>query len=193
MKRFTVACFLLLSTFWVQAGPTTSTSSEIDIANAKAAIKALADALQTELKAAIQTGGPVAAIEVCNTRALPISQSVSADNGMQVSRVSIKNRSPLNEASTWQAAVLENFEAQKAAGKEVQSLSWTETVLTGNGKEFRFMKAIPTGGVCLACHGVALAPEISSKLAQLYPEDKATGFNEGDIRGAFVVTRLLSD
>ena len=29
-------------------------------------------------------------------------------------------------------------------------------------------------------------------LADLYPEDLATGFSEGDIRGAFVVTRKIS-
>ena len=55
------------------------------------------------------------------------------------------------------------------------------------------MKAIPTGAVCLNCHGTKIAPEVSQALAGLYPEDRATGFNEGDIRGAFVVTRKISD
>jgi hypothetical protein len=53
------------------------------------------------------------------------------------------------------------------------------------------MKAIPTGDVCLLCHGAQLAPGVSQVLTELYPEDKATGFSMGDIRGAFVVTREI--
>jgi hypothetical protein len=53
------------------------------------------------------------------------------------------------------------------------------------------MKAIPTGEVCLKCHGTQIAPEVSQVLASLYPEDRATGYKEGDIRGAFVVIRKL--
>jgi hypothetical protein len=49
------------------------------------------------------------------------------------------------------------------------------------------MKAIPTGGLCLACHGETIDPAVAGKIAELYPEDKATGFREGDLRGAFVV------
>jgi hypothetical protein len=54
------------------------------------------------------------------------------------------------------------------------------------------MKAIPTGGLCLQCHGKALAPPVAEKLAELYPGDKATGYEQGDLRGAFVITRQLN-
>ena len=53
------------------------------------------------------------------------------------------------------------------------------------------MKAIPTQPLCLACHGQEIAPPVAEKLAELYPGDKATGFEEGDLRGAFVVVRQL--
>ena len=53
------------------------------------------------------------------------------------------------------------------------------------------MKAIPTDGLCLQCHGTAIPAEVADKLAELYPHDKAVGYREGDIRGAFVVTSLL--
>jgi hypothetical protein len=53
------------------------------------------------------------------------------------------------------------------------------------------MKAIPTGAVCLACHGETIAPPIAAKINELYPQDQATGFREGDLRGAFVVTKTL--
>jgi hypothetical protein len=34
--------------------------------------------------------------------------------------------------------------------------------------------------------------EVNERLAELYPEDTATGYAVGDLRGAFVVTRDLS-
>ena len=48
-----------------------------------------------------------------------------------------------------------------------------------------------TGGLCLQCHGEAIAPPVAEKISALYPDDKATGFREGDIRGAFVVIRKI--
>jgi hypothetical protein len=32
---------------------------------------------------------------------------------------------------------------------------------------------------------------VKAKLAELYPKDRATGFKEGDIRGAFTLTKTL--
>jgi len=162
-------------------------------AAAKAAVQELAGALQSELKSAIQDGGPVSAIVVCNAKAMLITQQVSDEQGLHISRVSLKNRNPANRPNEWQTAVLEDFERQKAEGKDVGSLDWSDTVAVEGGREFRFMKAIPTGDVCLLCHGAQLAPGVSEVLAELYPADKAIGFAMGDIRGAFVVTQITPD
>jgi len=162
-------------------------------ATAQTAIKSLAGTLKNELQTAMQNGGPTAAIKVCNTRALPLTHEIAIEHGLQLKRVSLKNRNPANKPGEWQAVVLRDFEERAARGEDVSQLSWSETVNTGGVQEFRLMKAIPTGGVCLACHGTALSPEISQLLNELYPDDQATGFSEGDIRGAFVVTKTLSD
>lgn len=160
---------------------------------AKAAIKSLAGTLKNELQAAMQSGGPTAAIEICNTRAMPLTGEIADDYGLQLARVSLRNRNPANAPNTWQTAVLQDFDRRAALGEDVNQLTWSETVNSGGRQEFRLMKAIPTGGVCLACHGTALSPEISRVLNELYPDDRATGFSEGDIRGAFVVTKTLAD
>ena len=112
---------------------------------------------------------------------------------MELSRVSLRNRNPDNAPNAWQTAVLETFEGQKVAGKDVTGLTWSETVDIDGVSEFRFMKAIPTGEVCLKCHGTTLAPGVVDVLANLYPQDKATGFKQGDIRGAFVAVRKLAN
>lgn len=190
MKPFFLMACLLVLALNCNAGQLATDSEKMA---AKAAIKDFAGALRTELKTAMKAGGPVAAIGVCNTQALPISEEVSANHDMTISRVSLKNRNSTNVPNEWQKTVLENFESQKAAGKDLKALVWSETGSVGDGKEFRFMKAIPTDAVCLACHGENISPEVERQLAALYPEDRATGFREGDIRGAFVVTRKLSN
>lgn len=190
MKRFLILVLVVFVTTGSSASPS---AQQAEIDEAKSAIKTFAGALQTELKTAMQAGGPVAAIGVCNARVLPISEQISAEKGMALSRVSLKNRNPYNAPNDWQKSVLLDFEAQKAAGKDVTNLAWSETVSTETGRQFRFMKAIPTDGICLTCHGTSLSPGVGQKLAELYPEDNAIGFSEGDIRGAFVVTRQLTD
>ena len=158
---------------------------------AKVAIGAFATALQAELKAAMKTGGPVKAIGVCNTTAMPITETVSLEPGLELSRVSLKNRNPANAPEEWQKEVLESFDNRQAAGEDPASLAWSDVAEAEGKQQFRFMKAIPTGALCLQCHGKSISPDVKAKLAGLYPEDKAIGYSAGDIRGAFVVTRIL--
>lgn len=156
--------------------------------NAKAAIQALAETLKGELEAAMKVGGPVNALVVCNIKAPEIASEVSAGHDLQISRTSLKHRNPGNAPNEWQTRVLEDFEARKSAGEDPATLVYSEV----QDYEFRFMKAIPTGAVCLVCHGTEISPAVTEKLAKLYPQDKAVGFREGDLRGAFVVIKKLT-
>jgi len=146
------------------------------VEGAKAAAQAMGGALKAELEAALQAGGPVEALGVCQIRAPVIAAKISGEKGLKVSRTSLKVRNPNNAPKEWQAKVLNAFEARKAAGEDPANLSYAEVA----DHEFRFMKAIPTAPVCLACHG------------ERYPQDRATGYREGDLRGAFVVVKDLS-
>jgi hypothetical protein len=169
--------------------PASNTTAEIE--QAKKATAAFGGALKSELIRAMQSGGALEAIEVCHTRADEIAQDLSRETGMNLSRVSVKNRNPGNAANDWQLRVLQSFDERSKSGEAPATLTWNETVENANGAEFRFMKAIPTAGLCLQCHGTAIAPEVSARLDELYPHDRATGYSEGAIRGAFVVTRQL--
>ena len=178
----------LLGLITALALPSTVTCAEASPPEqAGKAVQAFATALKGELVAAMQSGGPTAAIEVCNTRAPAIAESVSLEQGVEIGRVSLKNRNPENAPNDWQRDVLLQFEQRKAGGENPAALTWSDTVDTPDGAEFRFMKAIPTGGLCLSCHGGTIDPAVAAKIAELYPADKATGFREGDLRGAFVV------
>jgi hypothetical protein len=182
---------LNLTRLAVAAGCALSLTAAADEAaqleTARTAAAAFGAALKAELTQAMQTGGPVTAIEVCKTRAPTIAEEVSLEQDVDLYRVSLKNRNPENAPNAWQREVLLGFEERKAAGEDPATLAWHATVDTPSGREFRFMKAIPTGGLCLACHGATLAPDIAAKIDALYTRDQARGYAEGDIRGAFVV------
>ena len=61
----------------------------------------------------------------------------------------------------------------------------------GGKKTFRYMKALPMGGVCSNCHGPVLKPDVIKKLDEYYPKDKARGFQVGDLRGAFTISQPM--
>ena len=158
------------------------------VKEARMAIKSFATELKGELQSAMKAGGPVNAIAVCNKRAPEITAKVNAGGKLRISRVSLKNRNPDNAPDEWQKKILGDFEARLAAGEMPGKIDYAETVDTPGGREFRYMKAIPTGEICLNCHGANLRDDVRAKLDELYPADKARGFSKGDIRGAFYVT-----
>jgi len=162
------------------------------IEEAKGAVKALGSGLKNELMTAMKAGGPTAALDVCVTKAPALTAAVATEKKLDIGRVSLKNRNPKNAPNEWQTTVLNDFEARKLKGEKPDSLVYAKTVTIEGKQEFRFMKAIPTGGLCLTCHGETIAPEISKTLQGHYPADKAIGFKLGDLRGAFYVTKTLN-
>lgn len=157
----------------------------------RAAIQQFAGMLKGELQAAMKAGGPTQAISVCQERAPEIAASISKEKGWDVGRTSLKLRNPANRPDAWELAVLEKFEQRKAAGEPVKTIDYSEVVEVNGQKQFRYMKAIPTQAPCLNCHGTDLKPAVVEKLDAFYPQDKARGFSEGDIRGAFTITQPM--
>lgn len=178
----------------VLLSPTASPASEdIDrhTAEARAMVKAFAARLQGELKSALKTVGPEGAIGVCNIVAPEIANDASKRSGWRVARTALRLRNPANAPDDWERRVLEEFVRRQQAGESAATLEHREVIEKDGKRVFRYMKAIGTKGVCLTCHGAQLAPGLSAEIRQLYPDDKATGFRLGDIRGAFTITQPL--
>lgn len=157
----------------------------------KQAVQEFAGQLKGELQSAMKSKGPMHAVDVCHKKAPEIAQQLSEKYGWEISRTSLKARNAGNQPDAWEKSVLEKFEQRKADGEDVKPMAHAEIVETDGKKQFRFMKAIPTGGVCLTCHGDNIATELKAKIDELYPQDAATGFKEGDIRGAFSITQPM--
>ncbi len=156
----------------------------------RAKAKAFAGALRGALQSAIKTGGPEHAVTVCNAEAPDIARRLSAD-GWTVARTSQKLRNPDNAPDTWEAEVLNAFAARAEAGESLKAMEASIFLESGGATTFRYMKAIPVGQVCLTCHGKALDPELQRVIGVFYPEDQATGFAEGELRGAFTISKTL--
>ena len=136
--------------------------------------------LQVALQEAMSTGGPVAAISVCRDLAPAIQSELSRQSGANVRRTSLKFRNSGNAPDDW-----ETVRPWRLSRTPIRK-KYLETTPSG---ATRYMKAIPTGAVCLACHGEQLAPEVKAKVSETaYPHDRALGYNPGDIRGAFSIT-----
>jgi hypothetical protein len=174
------------------AQPEKTMNKEAATNEAKAIAKNFIGALKPELEKAMKAGGPVNALEVCNTKAIEITTQSGKDQNAQISRVSLKNRNPSNTPNDWQKAVLEDFDARAAKGEDVKKMGFSEIIDNNGKKQIRFMKALPTGEVCLKCHGKSITPEVQAKITELYPEDKATGYEKGQVRGAIVVIKDLN-
>lgn len=153
------------------------------------AIKDYATTLKAALQTAMKAGGPMAAIPVCHTEAPKIAKEVSAKYGLEIHRTSLKPRA--TPPTPWEKGVLEQFAAEKAAGKPISELVWHKVVEEQGKPTLRLMKAIPTDEVCLTCHGTEVQPAVLEKIRSLYPKDEAIGYQKGDIRGAFSVTAAI--
>ena len=171
---------------------TSPVDKEAAVVEAKKITQTFAGNLKNELQIAMKAGGPINGLDVCSTKAIPITDSSSKESEATVSRVSLKNRNPLNIPNDWQKAVLEDFDARAAKGEDVSKMGFSEVVEKDGHKQLRFMKALPTGDVCLKCHGSNIGADVQAKITELYPEDKATGYEKGQVRGAIVILKSLN-
>ncbi len=159
---------------------------------ARALIKAFATSLQGELKGAMAEGGPVCAIQVCKEEAPAIAADLSQRSEWQIGRTSLKTRNGARNApDAWETNVLEQFESRQRNGESPKGMTYAEVVTMDDGKVYRHMQAIPTGQVCVACHGARIAPELAEAIDAAYPEDQARGYKAGDIRGAFTLSKPM--
>jgi hypothetical protein len=155
-------------------------------ARGQAAMAAFSGRLRSELGQAIERDGALGAIDFCKVEAPRIADQAMAEHGVRLGRVAVpgRHRNPGNVADGWQALALADFQAAVAAGGAPEAQ--VKAVRDGlpADVELRLARGIRVEPACLLCHGTAVAPELSAHIKQRYPDDRATGFSEGDLRGA---------
>jgi cytochrome c551/c552 len=143
--------------------------------------------LGKNLMAAIKEKGAAGAVEFCNTKAIPITDSMSVVLNAKVKRVSDKPRNPNNQANAEELAYIEMLKKAKITGEK-----YTPKIFENNSKIIGYYP-IETNKMCLQCHGTPenqILSETLGKIKKLYPTDKAFGYGENEIRGIYVVEML---
>jgi hypothetical protein len=135
--------------------------------------------LSGRLMDAMTATGPAGAIEVCQVEAKSIAIDVGKENNVMIGRTGVRLRNSNNQAPPW----AKDLVAQKTDIPVFAVLS--------NGHAAALLP-IKLQAQCLMCHGSneMLAPDVKEKLVKLYPQDQATGFAEGELRGWFWVESL---
>jgi hypothetical protein len=147
--------------------------------------------LLSTLSAAIDKGGPEAAIAVCRDEAPKLARAASEESGWSIRRVSLKPRNPKAVPDAWERAALIDFDRRAAAGESPATLEIAEVVSVGGQAQQRYMRALPVQPMCLACHGpsAGLSPAVAAQLQALYPADQGVGYRVGELRGAMTLKR----
>ncbi|QTH24832.1 DUF3365 domain-containing protein (plasmid) [Rhizorhabdus wittichii] len=155
-------------------------------AEAQARSEILADRFQKELLGALTTAmaaeGPQGAVGVCSSIAPALAAQLSEESGASVRRTALRTRNPAAQADATERRVMASWVAAPLDDNG-RPKRWTAR----EGGEYRYMRAIPTMPMCLACHGENIAPEVTAAIRAHYPEDQATGFAPGQLRGAFSI------
>jgi hypothetical protein len=165
------------------AGPAADASAAR--ARAERAAARLGQELIGRLREALAEGPPEQAVQVCADLAQRLTAEVAAAEGVDLRRVALRRRNPANDPDPFERQVLEGWARSPAPPEAVAEV----TATAGGGRELRYLRPISTVALCRTCHGdgEAMTAELRAAIARRYPNDRATGFAEGDLRGAVSV------
>ncbi len=148
-------------------------------------------ALSAELSSALQEGGIRYAAGYCHLNASPLIDSLSILQNAKISRTSMKFRNPTNRPDRLDIIVLEQYRIQLADSITLQP----HLEIEGENIVF-YAPIVIKNPMCLLCHGEpgkTMDPEDYNFIKSRYPEDMATGYQLGDLRGVWKIEFELND
>ncbi|SHE88987.1 Protein of unknown function [Fodinibius roseus] len=141
--------------------------------------------LSRNLQQAVKEGGVKNALEFCNVRAMPLTDSLAAHYGIKLRRASHQPRNPVNRADSLEMETIKEYIRKIEQGGELKPVTYAR----GNTITYHAPIRIP-GQLCLNCHGspgTDIAQSDLKTIQELYPEDEATGFEMGELRGIWSI------
>jgi len=169
---------LLVTTLAVGGARADGTADE---AAAQTALLPLKQGLKGALEKAL-VDGPAAAVDVCRLEA-PRITAASGAPGVRVGRTSHRLRNPANAPAAWLQPLLDEYV------KAWPGLT-TGRVVDLGAEGVGYVEPIPMQPLCVTCHGSQVEPELLAHIRERYPDDRAVGFEVGDLRGLlWVVTK----
>jgi hypothetical protein len=160
------------------------TADSVYIESGNKIVAATFDTLRSSLFRAISLQGIEDAITFCNEKAYPIT-NIYADS-VAIRRTALRVRNENNKPDSLEVRILDEMtqlvSASKSAGVKI--------IRHPSNGEVHFFKPIMLQPMCLNCHGTPQTQIQGATLAriqQLYPNDRAVHFKEGDLRGVWHV------
>lgn len=160
-----------------QTGAPGKSQYPAETAKAEQAMNELQTALLGKLRSAMEAGGPAAAVDVCRTEARAIAEAVALKQGIELGRTSHRVRNPANAPRAWARPAVDAAAGSKAASEGLKVFDL--------GDRVGVLRPIGTADACTKCHGAPdeVRKNLGAALAASYPQDRATGFAPGDLRG----------
>lgn len=152
-------------------------------AKALKATGTLLSTLITRLTNELKDKDPHLALAACSEFAQDITRDIRDEQDVDVHRTALRYRNPKNKPDEFERAWMENALAQK---KEVNPAGEGVVLTAADGsREYRFVRPLFLAQLCIVCHGPTdgLSDGVKAALAERYPDDRATGFGLGDLRG----------
>ncbi len=154
---------------------------------ARAVADSLGEELMSTLASALERGGPGLAIHICADSA-QVRTLRHWKNGVYIRRVSERIRNVDDTPDALERQLLQRLAEAYRAGTLPKEL--VDVIRAADGTyQLQYLRPLLVQQTCLACHGdpTTFAPEVRAVLARRYPEDRATGYAVGDLRGAVSV------
>lgn len=148
-------------------------------------IKMLGSTLKSQLQShmkADKTG--LSAITFCSEQADAITKEVNKKlpEYASVRRTALKIRNENNKPDALDTKVMKEYEISIAKG----TFKANDIKVIKDEDIVRVYKPLITQGACLKCHGSNIDKEIQNIISLNYPNDKATDFKGGSLRGVIV-------
>lgn len=179
----------MLAAVRIHAATAAWSPAEVEAAReqGRAITQATFSVLSSNLQQALAHGGVTNALTFCSLQALNLTVLQVNTNLVELRRVSHRPRNLRNAASAEERLVLERFEAELKQRGTVAPV-----VETNHSDRLIFRGPIVLNNpLCLNCHGrpgAEIQPEHLEVLRRLYPDDQATGFRLGELRGFWSVS-----
>jgi hypothetical protein len=167
----------------VQVPPADSATAAL----ARAVADSLGDELMGLLGAALAQGGPALAIHICADSA-QVRTLRHWKNGVYIRRVTNRVRNVDDTPDALERQLLDSLE--EAGRRQQLPQELIRVIRAPDGShELQYLRPMLVDERCLPCHGdpAGFDPEVRAALARRYPEDRATGYAVGDLRGAVSV------
>lgn len=158
------------------------------------ALKRQADSIATvsqmillqNVAGAIQKGGIDYAIEFCNIQAMPLTDSIADHLKVYIQRLSDKNRNPDNAIQTQMDSI---------AWEKMKSEKTDFTKQDKNGEVYYYKPILIAMPTCIKCHGGKndISESTQRIINQKYPNDKAVGYQMGDLRGMWKIKLTMEN